>query len=110
MDLNLNGLPKLKKGDKVWFLNNKKAFTVRACNDRFAICTQPYNLRPQTVVYTIIDFERNVRGMDNYVFGLYDYYSDEDCEQALKSLISGEMEVSYRRGKYVELDIYKIKF
>jgi hypothetical protein len=67
----------------------------------------PYNFKPHTVVYTIVDFERNVRGMDNYVFGIYDYYSDEDCEQALQELISGEMEVSYRN--HVELDITRVK-
>lgn len=100
----------LKKGDKIWFETNKRPFTVREANNRFAICTQPYNFKPRTVVYTIIDFERNVRGLDNLVFGLYDYYSDKDCKRALKSLISGEMEVSYRRGKYVELDISIIKF
>ena len=96
----------LSKGDKVWFANKKKPYKVRACNDRFAICTQPYNFKPHTVIYTIVDFERNVRGMDNYVFGIYDYYSDEDCEQALQELISNEMEVSYRN--YVELDITKV--
>ena len=71
----------LKKGDSVWFAASKKSFKVRECNERFAICTQPFNLQPNTVIYTIIDFDRNVRGMDNLVFGIYDYYSDEDFEQ-----------------------------
>lgn len=100
---------KLNKGDKVWFGNDKKPFTVRACNNRFAICTQPFNFVPQTVCYTIVDFERNVRGVDNYVFSIYDYYSDEDCDEALQALINGEMEVSYKNNKYVQLDITKVK-
>jgi hypothetical protein len=54
---------------------------------------------------TIIDFDINVRGLDNLVFGIYDYYSDEDCKQAMKDLLNGDMEVSWRS---VSLDIYRI--
>lgn len=97
----------LEKGQKIWFKDCKKSFKVRCANNSFAICTQPYNFKPETVIYTIIDFERNVRGTDNLVFGIHDYYSDEDCENALNDLVSGDMEVSYRN--YVELDIEKIK-
>lgn len=98
----------LKKGDSVWFAASKKSFQVRECNERFAICTQPFNLRPNTVIYTIIDFERNVRGMDNLVFGIYDYYLDEDCKLAMEDLLHGDMEVSWRSGKNVSLDIFRI--
>ena len=98
----------LKKGDSVWFSASKKSFKVRECNERFAICTQPYNFRPETVIYTIIDFDRNVRGLDNLVFGIYDYYSDEDCKQAMEDLLHGDMEVSWRSSKNVSLDIVRI--
>lgn len=97
----------LKKGDKIYFSGNKKAFTVREADEHFAICTQPYNFRPNTVVYTIIDFERNVRGMDNYVFGVHDYYSDEDCKDAMIELQTGMMEVSYKNSRKVPLDIVR---
>lgn len=97
----------LNIGDKVWFGNGKKPYKVRACNERFAICTKLYNFKPKTVIYTIVDFERNVRGTDNYVFGIYDYYSNEDCQQALHELVCGEMEISHRNC--VELDITRIK-
>ena len=100
---------KLNKDDRVWFSTNKKSFKVRECNDRFAICTQPFNLQPKTVLYTIIDFDRNVRGEDNLIFSVYDYYSDEDCKQAMEDLISGEIEVSYKRNKNTILDIVKVK-
>ena len=77
MDLDLNGFSNLKKGDKVWFLNNKKAFTVRACNDRFAICTQPYNFRPQTVVYTIIDLEiTNIERVESLAESFFKWVED----------------------------------
>jgi hypothetical protein len=100
---------KLNKDDRVWFSSNKKSFKVRECNDRFAICTQPFNLQPKTVLYTIIDFDRNVRGEDNLIFSVYDYYSDEDCKQAMEDLIGGEIEVSYKRNKNTILDIVKVK-
>ena len=99
----------LNKGDSVWFSTSKKSFKVRECNDRFAICTQPFNLRPKTVLYTIIDFDRDVRGEDNLIFSVYDYYSDEDCKQAMEDLMSGEIEVSYKRNKNTILDIVKVK-
>lgn len=99
----------LNKGDSVWFSSSKKSFKVRECNDRFAICTQPFNLIPYTVVYSIIDFDRNVRGLDNLVFSVYDYYTDEDCKQAMEDLMSGELEVSFKNKKHVELDIVKVK-
>lgn len=99
----------LNKGDGVWFSTNKKSFKVRECNDRFAICTQPFNLQPKTVLYTIIDFDRDVRGEDNLIFTVYDYYSDEDCKQAMEDLMSGEIEVSYKRNKNTILDIVKVK-
>ena len=99
----------LNKGDSVWFSTSKKSFKVRECNDRFAICTQPFNLRPKTVLYTIIDFDRDVRGEDNLIFTVYDYYSDEDCKQAMEDLMCGEIEVSYKRNKNTILDIVKVK-
>lgn len=100
--------PVLYKDDRVWFEGDKKPFKVRCANGSFAICTKPYNFKPHTVIYTIIDFQRGVRGMDNMVFSCHDYYSDEDCEMALEELISGKMEVSYKHSKYVKLDIVRI--
>ena len=100
----------LKKGDSIWFNTGKKSFRVRECNERFAICTQPFNLQPKTVIYTIIDFERNMRGMDNLVFGIYDYYSDEDCKDAMEALMKGDIEVSWKSSKHIPLDIYRIDY
>ncbi len=96
----------LQKGQRVWFDDDKKSYKVREANDMFAICTKPYNFKPKCVVYTIVDFERGVRGTDNLVFGLYDYYSDEDCKRAFNELNNGGLGVS--RRNYVELRIAKI--
>lgn len=99
----------LKKGQRVWFDDMKKPFKVRESNDRFAICTMPYNFIPNSVIYTIVDFERQKRGLDNMVFGVHDYYTDEDCRQAFEELNNGELEVSYKRSKNVPLQITKLK-
>ena len=41
------------------------------------------------------------------MFGVHDYYSDEDCAEAMKELFSGDLEISRRHHKHVKLDIIK---
>lgn len=91
----------LKVGDKVKFCREKQRYTVRAISDNFIILTKPYNLK-KTVIYTIIDIKRNVRGADNLIF-CNGYETDEDVKEAMEMLENGKMEVSYRN--YVTLDI-----
>ncbi len=96
----------MKVGDKIKFVGEKQRFTVQALNERFVICTKPFNLK-KTVFYSIIDLKENVRGRDNLVFGFWDgYESKQSCELALEELKKGEMEVS-RRNR-VPLKIEKI--
>lgn len=95
----------LNEGDKVWFEEEKQGYTVQACNERFAVCTKPYNPK-KTVLYTIIDFTRGIRGADNKVFG-NDYETRKQCQKALTDLAGGSMEVSYRNN--VPLNIVKHK-
>jgi hypothetical protein len=87
----------LAVGDKVKFAEEKRAYTVKAvsADKRYAICTKPFNLQ-QTVLYSIIDFEDDVRGPDNLVF-CYGYKTDEDIAYNLAMLEFGTMKVSYRR-------------
>ena len=42
-----------KVGDKIRFAEEKKPYTIRACDDRFLVCTKPYNFRPKTMLYII---------------------------------------------------------
>lgn len=74
--------PALAVGQKVRFERTKTAWTVRAVtkSGRFVILTQPFNLQ-RTVSYTVIDFDRGVRGVDNY-YGL-GYETDEEIADAL---------------------------
>jgi hypothetical protein len=92
------------EGQKIKFTNEKRPYRVRACNDRFVICTKPFNLQ-HTVLYTIIDLEKNIRGTENLVFCM-GFESDQDCHDALERLMSGESEIS--RRNYIELDIEQI--
>lgn len=90
-------------GDKVWFPCERRPYKVRACNERFVICTKPFNPK-RTVLYTIIDLELNIRGTENLIFCM-GFESDEDCAEALQRLVSGESEVSHRNR--VKLQILK---
>lgn len=89
---------------RVRFAAYKRPYRVRACDDRFVICTQPFNLK-KTVLYTIIDLQQGVRGTENLIFCM-GFKSDQDCKDALKRLQNGESEVS--RRNMVALDIVGI--
>ena len=75
-----------KVGDKIYFAEEKKPYTVRACDERFLICTKPYNFKPKMVIYTIVDLKEKIRGTDNYSIGWCDYYYTKDCKKILKEL------------------------
>ena len=95
-----------KVGDKIYFKGEKFPYVIQACDERFLVCTKPFN--PQhTVQYTIVDLEKGIRGADNYWKwgGHYDYSKQEECQQCLKDLYRGEVEISSRN--VVELEIVK---
>jgi hypothetical protein len=99
----------MKVGDKVKFYGEKQAYTVQACNERFAVCTKPFNPK-RTVLYTIIDFQKMFRGTENLVFG-FGFETRKACEEALerlsgKSATCFQTEVSHRNR--VPLGIEKV--
>lgn len=91
-------------GAKIKFSSEKKPYTIRACDERFVICTKPFNPK-RTVLYTIVDLKEQVRGTENLIFCM-GFEDDEDCNEALKRLQSGESEVSHRNR--VALDIVSV--
>ncbi len=94
---------KAKVGDKVYVPKEKKPYKVRARDDRYIICTKPFN--PQhTVLYFIVDLVEKWRAPDNMVF-CSGYETDEDCQERLAELQSGEIELSRRRGIPLDIDI-----
>lgn len=84
-----------KVGDRIKFAEEKRAYTIKACNERFLICTKPFNPK-HTVLYTIVDLQEGIRGRNWWVFNIYEYMDDADCKQCLDDLISGECEISHR--------------
>ena len=94
---------KVKVGDKVYIPQHKRPFKVRARDERYIICTKPFNAA-HTVIYFIVDLVEKRRGPDNMVF-CSGYETDEDCKERLKELQNGEIEVSYRRGINLDIEI-----
>lgn len=97
-------------GDRIYFSEERYPYTVQACDERYLICTKPFNPR-HTVQYTIVDLKNGIRGADNYWKwgGYFDYSKHEECELALKALNGGlgdqykPFEIS--RRNYVKLNI-----
>lgn len=94
---------RVEVGDKVYIPNEKRPFRVRARDDRYIICTKPYNPK-RTVRYFIVDLKERVRGPDNRIF-CSGYETDEHCVERLKELQSGEIEVSWRWRVDLDIDI-----
>ena len=90
-------------GSRIWFSNEKRPYRVKASDERFTVCTKPHNPM-KTVMYTIIDFKRQVRGTENLVFCM-GFETDELCQEALGRLQKEESEVSYRNN--VPIDIVR---
>lgn len=93
-------LANLYPGDGVYLLEESRPYRVQCRDERYIICTKPFNLK-HTVEYFIIDLERQVRGPDDRVF-CSGYETREQCEERLKELQAGQIEVSYRRSVPLE--------
>jgi hypothetical protein len=77
---------------KIWFAEEKLPYTVQARNERFLVCTKPFNLK-HTVLYTIVDLKYGIRGTEDLIFCM-GYETKNHCEEALKRLDSGESGLS----------------
>jgi hypothetical protein len=83
-------------GDLIRFPEDRRPYRVRARSDRYLICTKPFNLF-HTVLYTIVDFERQERGPGDKIFN-GPYETDVDCAARMAELSSGQLGVSRRHG------------
>lgn len=92
----------VKPGDKIKFVEERYAYTVQAADERFLICTKPFNLR-HTVLYTIVDLQKQIRGTENLIF-CAGFETRTLCEEALARLAAGETEVSYRNRIPLKID------
>ena len=91
----------VKAGDPVYLPGEVRPYRVKCRDDRFIICTKPYNPK-RTVMYFIVDLKEKRRGPDNSVF-CAGYETQEQCDERLKELQTGWIEVSHRYD--VPLDI-----
>lgn len=94
-----------KEGQKVKFKEEAKPYDVMACDGGFVICTKPFNLK-STVLYSIIDIRKNIRGTENLVFCM-GFESREQCHNALRRLQLGESEISERNNIPLEIEWIK---
>lgn len=94
---------RVEVGDKVYVPNEKYPYRVRARDDRYIICTKPYNLQ-RTVLYFIVDLVDKWRAPDDRLFCM-GYESDEHCKARLKELQEGTIKLSVRRGTPLDIDI-----
>lgn len=94
----------MKIGDKIYFESEKRPYTIKACNSRYLICTKPFNLK-HTVLYTIVDLDKNIRSTNNLVFNIYDYTNQNDIDQCLKDLTDENHVCGLSRRNKIDLDI-----
>lgn len=100
-------LDTIKVSDLILCNDWKQPLTVREASNNFFIMSRNvfgkcmYSICQKTPA----DFSRNyivegrpIIGMDNYVFGIYDYLNPEECKEAIQKLESGELEVSVRHS------------
>lgn len=119
-------------GKKVYFKDEKLPYNVMASSERYAIASRKIHRREDAdlihykvemgayisfkeafeankdnPVYSIVDFNKNIRGAENFVFGIYDYFKESDCDKAIKDLESGLMEISHRHRCELFVDFEK---
>jgi len=99
----------MKVGESVTFQDEDgRPYVIRAMGPRFAVLTRPvtehdcelfeldYEKQKGGCMYTLLDSQEWVRGPDHWVFGKYDYNTEEGCLQSLSELESGVCEISRR--------------
>lgn len=91
-------------GDKIKFKSEKQRYTVQACDNRWLVCTKPFNVR-KTVMYTIVDLKENIRGTENLIF-CSGFETKKQCEEALERLQTEFSDIS--RRNFVSLDIESV--
>ena len=92
-------------GAKVWVETEKRPYRVIARNDRYAVCTKPFNPR-RTVLYCILDAVEGRRAPEGLVFGL-GAETTQDCEEMLERVTTGKTFLSRRNG--VDWDVVRVE-
>lgn len=124
----------LKPQDKIYFFAEAQPMTIRAINERYAVCTRyldidddfeliwhevergaypdvqtAYETIKVTPIYSLLDFEKMKKAPSDRLFNPFDYRLQEDCEKCLRELASGAHSLSRRRGVDLLIDWQRTK-
>lgn len=116
-------------GKQVYLDNEKLPYNVMAVSKRYAVVSRKLNKREDaehlhhmvnmsayssfteaykdninSPIYSLIDLKENKRSPDNLVFGIFDYFNENDCKKAIKYLETGKMELSHRNISELSVD------
>lgn len=91
----------LAVGDQVEFFHDDGLYTVQASNDRFSIMTCGE-------WYTIIDWNKRIRGPNNLCFNLYEYSEQEGVDDCMADLMNPDENVEVSRRNSIDLDIVRL--
>ncbi|NRU52494.1 hypothetical protein [Clostridium beijerinckii] len=97
----------LKLGDKIYWKNEKKGYTIKAKDERYIIVTKKLFGK---LYYSILDLEKGICSTNDYVFNPYDYDNQEEIDKSLIDLNKEEYHLSkrYRACILQVIDRYKI--
>lgn len=105
-------------GDLVTFYEESEPYTVQARDDLFVILNrlvsveeaeEDLELSTEYFWYTIVDLKRMIRGPHNRIFCFHEVGTREGCEQLLRDLRTGEIELSGRPSRHVEVCVVGIQ-
>jgi hypothetical protein len=125
-------MKEIKEGCNIFFKKEKLPMTLIAKTDRFGIATryldiesdyeiiwhevergkyqdiqEAYDALKNEIIYTYIDFEKEIKGDSDRLFCLYDYESKQSCIEAVNDMENGKHSISKRN--FVELDIIRVE-
>lgn len=120
---------KLLQGQEIYFIGEKAPMVVNEINENYAICTrdlhrwydadlikyeakenhssftETYNELKDSIVYSILDFKKNMKGTHNsWGYGIERKTLKKDAKEILKALASNEIEISRRNNCELLID------
>lgn len=92
---------------KLSYCSPRHWWTVQVVGDRYAICIRQVPFKPKgTYWYTILDFEKKVRGATNYIGNGWDMETRGPyigSRLLHVELLSGDVEISHRASTFLEI-------
>lgn len=84
---NIDEKPDLRPGHRVKFTRDRKWWTVREADTRYVILTRQADFRPRgESFYTIIDWDRGIRGPCNLIGQGWEVDEPDGCASLLRAL------------------------